>query len=177
MVRQESPDMPGDRSRLWIKEEIIKMFIDDIGTSAVEGIFLDMSKLKFEANPKLSLLHWEHYPLDSLPQSFDPKNLVEINLPNSCVKQLWKGEKSLEKLKKLRLSFSYNLTELPRISSAPNLEYIDLEGCNSLVSISQSICRLKKLVFLNLKDCSNLKHIPSTLRLEVLNIAGCSKLH
>ena len=99
------------------------------GTSAIEGIFLDMSQLKFDASPsifekmcnlrllkfycskvienrgvslpqgleylpsKLRLLYWEYYPLSSLPQCFDPKNLVELNMPYSCVKKLWKGKK------------------------------------------------------------------------------------
>ncbi|KAG2330524.1 hypothetical protein Bca4012_019892 [Brassica carinata] len=215
IVRQESIDRPGDRSRLWKAEDIRDVFIDNTGTSAVEGIFLNMSQLKFDANPnvfekmcnlrllklyfsevienhgvflpqgleylpnKLRLLHWEHYPISSLPQRFDPKNLVELNLPNSCVKKLWKGKKSLEKLKKMRLSYSYQLTKTPRLSSAPNLELLDLEGCKSLVSISQSICYLRKLVSLNLKDCSNLESVPSTVELEsleVLNLSGCSKL-
>ncbi|KAJ0243187.1 hypothetical protein HA466_0204060 [Hirschfeldia incana] len=215
IVRQESVDKPGDRSRLWNGEDIRDVFIDNTGTSAIEGIFLDMSQLKFDARPivfmkmynlrllklyfskvkensgvclpqgleylprKLRLLHREYYPLSSLPQTFDPKNLVELNLPNSCAKKLWNGKKSLEKLKKLRLSHSSQLTKIPRLSSALNLELLDLEGCKSLVSISQSICYLKKLVFLNLKDCSNLESVPSTVdleSLEVLNLSGCSKL-
>ncbi|CAN7116567.1 unnamed protein product [Brassica rapa subsp. narinosa] len=215
IVRQESVDMPGDRSRLCNSKDILDVFVDNTGTSAIEGIFLDMSQLKFDASPsifekmcnlrllkfycskvienrgvslpqgleylpsKLRLLYWEYYPLSSLPQCFDPKNLVELNMPYSCVKKLWKGKKSLEKLKKMRLSYSYQLKKLPRLSTAPNLELLDLEGCNSLVSISQSICYLTKLVSLNLKDCSNLECIPSTVvleSLEVLNISGCSKL-
>ncbi|KAH0910512.1 hypothetical protein HID58_033833 [Brassica napus] len=187
----------------------------DAGTSAIEGLFLDMSQLKFDASPnvfdkmcnlrllkfyfselienhgvslpqgleylptKLRLLHWEHYPISSLPQFFDPKNLIELNMPSSCVKKLWKGKKSLENLKKMRLSYSCQLTKLPRLTSAQNLELLDLEGCKSLVSISHSICYLKKLVSLNLKDCSNLESVPSTSDLEfleVLNLSGCSKL-
>ncbi|CAH8286835.1 unnamed protein product [Eruca vesicaria subsp. sativa] len=215
IVRRESIDRPGDRSRLWDAEDIKGVFIDNIGTSAVEGIFLDMSQLKCDAKAsvfdkmcnlrllkfyfsnvinnhgvslpqgleylpsKLRLLHWEYYPISSLPQCFDPKNLVELNLPNSCVKKLWKGKKSLENLKKMRLSYSHRLTKLPRLTSAQNLELLDLEGCESLVRISHSICYLKKLVSLNLKDCSNLESVPSTFyleSLEVLNLSGCSKL-
>ncbi|CAN6980346.1 unnamed protein product [Brassica oleracea var. botrytis] len=227
IVRQESVDRPGDRSRLCNSKDIMDVFVDNTGTSAIEGIFLDMSQLKFDASPsifqkmcnlrllkiycskviencgvslpqgleylpsKLRLLHWEYYPLSSMPQCFDPKNLVELNLPYSCVKKLWKGKKvtvadvcfsllqSLEKLKKMRVSYSYQLTKLPRLSTAPNLELLDLEGCNNLVSISQSICYLTKLVSLNLKDCSNLESIPSMVdleSLEVLNLSGCSKL-
>ncbi|KAG7552847.1 Winged helix DNA-binding domain superfamily [Arabidopsis thaliana x Arabidopsis arenosa] len=215
IVRQESADRPGDRSRLWNAEDIRDVFINDTGTSAIEGIFLDMLNLKFDANPnvfekmcnlrllklycskaeekhglsfpqgleylpsKLRLLHWEYYPLSSLPKSFNPENLVELNLSSSCATKLWKGKKSLEKLKKMRLSYSDQLTNIPRLSSATNLEHVDLEGCNSLVSISQSISYLKKLVFLNLKGCSKLEIIPSTVdleSLEVLNLSGCSKL-
>ncbi|CAH8286810.1 unnamed protein product [Eruca vesicaria subsp. sativa] len=215
IVRQESIDKPGERSRLWNAEDIMDVFIENTGTSAVEGIFLDMSQLKYDANAnvfdkmcnlrllkfyfskvienhgvylrqgleylptKLRLLHWEHYPISSLPQCFDPKNLVELNLRNSCVTKLWKRRKSLENLKKMRLSYSHQLTKLPRLASAPNLELLDLEGCKSLVSISKSICYLKRLVSLNLKDCSNLKSVPSTVdleSLEVLNLSGCSKL-
>ncbi|KAL0730695.1 hypothetical protein Bca4012_026789 [Brassica carinata] len=215
IVRHESADRPGDRSRLWDTEDIQTVFTDNTGTPAIEGIFLDMSKLKLDANPnvfdkmcnlrllkfyfskvienngvclpqgleylprKLRLLHWEYYPLSSLPQTFDPKNLVELNLPNSCAKKLWKGKKSLEKLKKMRLSYSYQLTKIPRLSSAPNLELLDLEGCKKLVSISQTVFYLKKLVFLNLKGCSNLESVPSMVdleSLEVLNLSGCSKL-
>ncbi|OAO98039.1 WRKY19 [Arabidopsis thaliana] len=215
IVRQESADRPGDRSRLWNADYIRHVFINDTGTSAIEGIFLDMLNLKFDANPnvfekmcnlrllklycskaeekhgvsfpqgleylpsKLRLLHWEYYPLSSLPKSFNPENLVELNLPSSCAKKLWKGKKSLEKLKKMRLSYSDQLTKIPRLSSATNLEHIDLEGCNSLLSLSQSISYLKKLVFLNLKGCSKLENIPSMVdleSLEVLNLSGCSKL-
>ncbi|KAG2276102.1 probable WRKY transcription factor 19 [Brassica napus] len=215
IVRQESIDRPGDRSRLWNAEDIRDVFLDNTGTSAIEGLFLDMSQLKFDASPnvfdkmcnlrllkfyfselienhgvslpqgleylptKLRLLHWEYYPISSLPQCFDPKNLIELNMPNSCVKKLWKDKKSLENLKKMRLSYSYQLTKLPRLTSAQNLELLDLEGCKSLVSISHSICYLKKLVSLNLKDCSNLESVPSTSdleSLEVLNLSGCSKL-
>ncbi|CAL9232839.1 unnamed protein product, partial [Arabidopsis halleri] len=216
IVCQESADRPGDRSRLWNAEDIRDVFINDTGTTAIEGIFLDMSKQTFDANPnvfekmcnlrllklycskveekhgvyfpqgleylprKLRLLHWEFYPLSSLPESFNTENLLELNLPSSCARKLWKGKKaSLGNLKKMKLSYSYQLTKIPRLSSAPNLEHIDLEGCNSLLSISQSVSYLKKIVFLNLKGCSKLESIPSTVdleSLEVLNLSGCSKL-
>lgn len=36
----------------------------------------------------LRYLHWEEYPLKSLPLRF-PENLVALHLPNSHVEQLW----------------------------------------------------------------------------------------
>lgn len=41
----------------------------------------------------LRFLHWEHYPLQSLPQDFDPSNLVEIDMPHSQLQTLWGGTK------------------------------------------------------------------------------------
>ena len=37
----------------------------------------------------LRYLHWDEYPLKSLPSNFIPQNLVELSMPNSQVKQLW----------------------------------------------------------------------------------------
>lgn len=42
---------------------------------------------------ELRLLHWERYPLRSLPRMFNPKNIVELNMPYSNMKKLWKGTK------------------------------------------------------------------------------------
>ena len=41
----------------------------------------------------LRYLHWEVYPLGSLPSNFDGENLVELNLMVSDIKRLWKREK------------------------------------------------------------------------------------
>ena len=41
----------------------------------------------------LRYLHWEGYPLESLPSNFDAENLVELNLEKSSIKYLWKSEK------------------------------------------------------------------------------------
>ena len=40
----------------------------------------------------LRYLHWDRYPLKSLPSKFSPENLVELHMPNSKVKKLWKEE-------------------------------------------------------------------------------------
>ena len=41
---------------------------------------------------ELRYLHWDGYPLTSLPCNFRPQNLVELNLSSSKVKQLWRGD-------------------------------------------------------------------------------------
>ncbi|CAN6878909.1 unnamed protein product [Brassica oleracea] len=128
---------------------------------------------------ELRLLHWERYPLGSLPRNFNPKNIVELNMPYSNMTRLWKGTKNLERLKRIILSHSRQLTKFPRLSKAKNLEHIDLEGCTSLVKVNSFILHHQKLTFLSLKDCSRLRSMPATVHLEalkVLNLSGCSEL-
>ncbi|KAF8115078.1 hypothetical protein N665_0030s0119 [Sinapis alba] len=129
---------------------------------------------------ELRLLHWERYPLESLPQNFNPENLVELNMPYSNLTKLWEGTENLEMLKRIILSHSRQLTDFSWLSKATNLEHIDLEGCTSLVEVnSSSILHHRKLTFLSLKDCSHLGIMPSTAHLEsleVLNLSGCSEL-
>ncbi|XP_010414675.1 PREDICTED: probable WRKY transcription factor 19 [Camelina sativa] len=128
---------------------------------------------------ELRLLHWENYPLKCLSQKFNPENLVEVNMPYSNMKKLWEGKKSLEKLKKIKLSHSRNLADITVLSEALNVEHIDLEGCTSLVDVSTSIPSCGKLVSLNLKDCSQLVKLPAMFgltSLKLLRMSGCSEL-
>lgn len=47
------------------------------------------------SSSELKLLHFEKYPLKSLPTNFDGNNLVELNLRGSRIKQLWKENEVL----------------------------------------------------------------------------------
>jgi len=62
----------------------------------------------------------------------------------------------------------------------PNLERLNLEGCESLSEIHPSLEVLKKLILLSLKGCRNLLSLPSGIcgltSLRVLNLSGCSQL-
>jgi hypothetical protein len=42
---------------------------------------------------KLRFIHWDGYPLESMPTSFEPDKLVELHMCCSLIKQLWKGSK------------------------------------------------------------------------------------
>ena len=42
------------------------------------------------SSSELKFLHFEKYPLKSLPKNFHANNLVELNLRGSSIKQLWK---------------------------------------------------------------------------------------
>ncbi|KAJ9676174.1 hypothetical protein PVL29_024929 [Vitis rotundifolia] len=221
IVRQASPEEPGTRSRLWIHDDVNHVLKKNTGTEEVQGISLDLSRLKeinftneaFAQMKKLRLLkvyksnflmdfkreeckvhfsrgfkfhceelrhlYWYEYPLKSLPNTFNLKNLVDLNMPYSQIKQLWKGTKVLENLKFMNLKHSKFLTETPDFSRVTNLEELVLKGCISLYKVHPSLGDLNKLNFLSLKNCNMLKSLPSSICdlkcLEVFILSGCSK--
>lgn len=113
-------------------------------------------------------------------------------------------EQSLRNLKRMSLSFSKNLKELPNLStaislkelhldgcknllklppsigSATNLQKLDLRGCSSLVELPSSFEKAANLQRLYLKNCSNLMKLPSCIgnstNLQYLDLRGCSSL-
>nr|XP_048320100.1 TMV resistance protein N-like [Ziziphus jujuba var. spinosa] len=132
---------------------------------------------------KLSYLQWDLYPLKSLPSKFSPENLVELVLRRSHVQKLWNHHevKSLPMLRRIDLSYSKLLTELPDLSQSPNLESINLEGCKSLVQVLSSLQNLEKLTYLNLNGCSKLRDLDDISKraegyLDVARLEGIKNL-
>ena len=85
----------------------------------------------------------------------------------------------LQNLRWMDLCYSRDLTELPDLSSATNLEDLILRNCSSLVRIPCSIENATNLQILDLSDCSNLVELPSignATKLEELNLNNCSSL-
>ncbi|KAJ4719022.1 TIR-NBS-LRR disease resistance-like protein [Melia azedarach] len=154
IVRQESIKDPGERSRLWYHKDVYEVLTKNTGTKSIEGIVLDMSKIK------------EIY--------LDPFTLTKIN-----IQQLWNGVEHLGKLKYINVSNSKHLIKLPDLSLAPNLESLNLEGCTNLIEAS-SIQYLNKLVILNLRQCQSLNSLPTSFeylsRVVRLNLENCSRL-
>ncbi|XP_023643246.1 disease resistance protein RML1B-like [Capsella rubella] len=128
---------------------------------------------------RLRLLHWEAYPSKCLPSTFHPEYLVEHDLKNSQLKYLWQGIQPLTNLKKMNLSASYHLKELPDLSNATNLETLNMSYCESLVEIPSSFSHLHKLQNLLMSECKSLQVIPAHMNLaslEIVNMKGCSRL-
>ncbi|CAL9020087.1 unnamed protein product [Prunus brigantina] len=197
IVRQESFDEPGGRSRLWLYGDIIHVLTNNTGTEAIEGIVLCL--LEFEAahwNPEaftkmcklrllkinnlglslspmylpnsLRILEWSWYPSKCLPPSFQPVELAELRLQHSKIDHLWNVIKYMVKLKSIDLSYSENLTRTPDFTGTQNLERLVFQGCTNLVKIHPSIASLKRLRFLNFKNCKSIKSLPSEVELESL---------
>ncbi|GJR34174.1 NB-ARC domains-containing protein [Tanacetum coccineum] len=128
---------------------------------------------------ELSLFYWHGCPFKYLPSDFYPENIVAIDLSYSNIKQLWTAPKCFRRLKVMKLRYSCNLTTTPDFSEITNLEELDLEGCVNLSTLHPSIGMLKKLVVLNLIDCTRVRSFPSKVEmdsLQVLNLSGCLKV-
>ncbi|KAH9782909.1 Disease resistance-like protein DSC1 [Citrus sinensis] len=225
-VRQESEEVPGRRSRLWDPKEIRRVLKHNMGTDAIEGIFLDLSKIKgINLDPgaftkmsnlrllkfyvpeierflsmsieeqlsyskvqlpngldylpkKLRYLHWDTYPLRTLPSNFKPMNLVELNLRFSKVEQLWEGEKEAFKLKSINLNHSRHFIKMPGPLETPNVETNLLDYTN-LACVPSSIQNFKYLSALSFEGCKSLRSFPSNLHFVcpvTINFSYCVNL-
>ncbi|EOY25762.1 Disease resistance protein [Theobroma cacao] len=128
---------------------------------------------------ELRLLEWSGWPLKSLPWDFQPDNLVTLLLPDSCIQQLWNGDRLLNKLKFLDLQGSRKLIRTPDFTRIKNLESLNLEGCTNLVHVHPSIAFLPKLKLLNLSNCVSLRSLSINNEmesLETLILSGCKNL-
>ncbi|KAG5406873.1 hypothetical protein IGI04_012992 [Brassica rapa subsp. trilocularis] len=129
----------------------------------------------------LKILHWDYFPLTCLPSNFNPEFLVKLILTESnYLEKLWEGNKTIRNLKLMNLTDSENLNELPDLSTATNLQTLDLSGCSSLTELPFSIGNAINLRRLNLSHCSSLVEFPSSMEnvttLEELLLTGCSHL-
>ncbi|KAL4331124.1 hypothetical protein S83_044819 [Arachis hypogaea] len=147
----------------------------------------------------LWILCWNGFPQRSLPQHFCPKNLVTLDMCDSQLEQLWEKDQKLPNLKRLDLSGSKNLVQLPDLSHCPNIEEIFLSHCKSLVRVySSSFLSKLNCVWLNgctelrnlnlpsnilskssglivLNDCSNLELFSISITTKDVVLHGCSR--
>ncbi|KAL1193489.1 Disease resistance protein RML1B [Cardamine amara subsp. amara] len=128
--------------------------------------------------PMLKLLHWDAYPLRTLPSLFSPQHLVELTMRYSKLRFLCNKNRdlNLEELKRLDVSRSKGLRELPDLSSAMKLEELVVEGCEKLKFLKELPQTLK---YLNAHGCKSLKNVslPYNHYIEHLDLSDCSQLN
>ncbi|KAL9388108.1 hypothetical protein Peur_021232 [Populus x canadensis] len=142
--------------------------------SSEDKMHLPPTGLEYLSN-KLVYLHWYGFPSKSLPPFFGAEHLVELDLCESKLVKLWTGVQDVGNLRKIKLSYSPYLTELPDLSKAKNLEGIYLVACSSLTEVPSSLQYLDKLEELDLGFCYNLRSFPmlDSKVLSVLLISRC----
>ncbi|KAM5552757.1 disease resistance protein RUN1-like [Rosa sericea] len=192
IVHQESPDLPGERSRLWIGEDVDLVLTNNMGTNKIKGIqvwsataeiclngksFSEMKSLRYFVSSyqasysgeidylsnELRWLDWPLCPLQSFPSNFYPKKLVALNIPDSRITRLWEGFKNLQSLTSMDLSACEFLTELPDFTGILNLKELHLDGCKrSLREIPELP---PNLVEINLSDCISLERFAKSSKM------------
>ena len=66
----------------------------------LHGVIPFYDNLAYLSN-ELMFLTWQGFPFEILPPSFEAEDLVELNLPNSHLQELWHGTKVRKHLKSL----------------------------------------------------------------------------
>ncbi|XP_015169954.1 TMV resistance protein N-like isoform X1 [Solanum tuberosum] len=123
---------------------------------------------------------WHSYPWKLLPENFNPRRLVHLDLRWSSLHYLWNETKLQQflSLRRIDLSGSKSLKRTPDFKGMPNLEYLNLEYCRSLEEVHHSLKYSKKLIHLDLHYCRTLERFPyvNVESLESMNLKFCSSL-
>ncbi|XP_058185002.1 disease resistance protein RPV1-like isoform X6 [Rhododendron vialii] len=159
IVRQESLEDPGKRSRLWYPDDVLEVLRYGMGTEAVNGLILNTTDVQVNAKP-----------FEKMDKLWYCELVLEVQRDGMI----------LDKLKFLYLSHCYYLTKTPDFSGLYSLEELLLNDCKSLVKVDESIRCLNKLVVLDMKNCTKLQKLPAGIlmlkSLGCLDLSGCSKL-
>ncbi|CAK7329111.1 unnamed protein product [Dovyalis caffra] len=117
---------------------------------------------------RLRILRWDCCPLESMPSKFCPTNLVQLQMRNSSNLELWNEVSPLMNLKQLEVTGSSKLTTINEVlSKAPNLEILNLAGCEELRILDLSA--VPNIVVLDLSSCISLDKVPTSIK-------NCTKL-
>ncbi|KAK7291274.1 hypothetical protein RIF29_06282 [Crotalaria pallida] len=203
IVRQESPEHPGLRSRLWLKEDIIQVFKENKGTNKIQIIIwerendndiIDFDGKAFKTMEKLKtfIIHGSNFfekadyfngDLDNLPNSLRVLEWQQYPFPTlpfgshpEKLNILKLSRCSLVSLDLFKIDKKFmNMIEIRWIP--PNLETLDVRGCESLkyLDLTTSPCLLMRTILID--DCSALEEIRGiSSTIQVLTARNCTSL-
>ncbi|XP_056166431.1 disease resistance protein RUN1-like [Syzygium oleosum] len=130
---------------------------------------------------KLRWISWySPRPLDLEVTNLSMKNLVVFEIISGSITDDWSGWsliKMAKNLKVLNLRGCEGITRTPDFSACLTLERLSFYNCINLVEIEPSIGKLKRLIYLNLKECLSLKdlteEIGRLINLKHFASSGC----
>ncbi|XP_039155231.1 TMV resistance protein N [Eucalyptus grandis] len=201
IVKDEDRDDPINRSRLWLRDDVLDVLSEDKETKTVKAIVLQLpepedmhigpdafTKMK---NLKLLILlnvdnsiqgpihlpnglRWFEWPNcgSTLEFCHGPKKLVGLDMRNSKIKGAPRHFKDLQNLKFINFSSCQSLVCTPNLDGTPNLKELHLNWCKNLERVHESVAYHGNLQVLNLYSCSKLHHFPDVLRTKNLLFLG-----
>ncbi|XP_061993978.1 disease resistance protein RPV1-like [Rosa rugosa] len=188
IVHQESPDEPGERSRVWSEEDVNDVLTLNTGTKEVKGIqvpqsstislnaksFSGMEKLRYISMSRMVKYESVFGDIDYLSNQ-----LRWLDWP-TCPLQSFPSDFHAKKLVNLDISGSCIITRLWEArKNFPRLTFMNLSGCTSLKELPDfsGIPNLKEL---DLSWCTSLVEVPDSIRflhnLVTLKVDNCSNL-
>ncbi|XP_061344394.1 disease resistance protein Roq1-like [Gastrolobium bilobum] len=142
-----------------------------------KGCFLEGPK---HLPNSLRVLEWWRYPSPSLPSTFNQKNLMILELPQSPLMSidLLMSKKKFVNMNVLNFDHCQCITEIPDVSGVPNLEELSFGYCENLIKIHKSVGFLNKLKTLNANGCKKFRSFPpiKLTSLENLQLSHCPSL-
>ncbi|XP_057984811.1 disease resistance protein RPP2B-like isoform X4 [Hevea brasiliensis] len=183
IVRQECMKEPGKRSRLWNHEDIYHVLTKNKGTKAVEGIFLDKSKLNtlylaptiFSKMNQIKYLKF-HYSNVNVDNVWSCDELIKY-VPNDV--HFPEGLASLpEELRFLQWHF-YPLKCLPSQFHTEKLVELNMSGSHvrSLWNgVQQNLANLKVIKLRHCRSLIEMPNLSGAKNLETLDCRGCTSL-
>ncbi|KAF2319811.1 hypothetical protein GH714_019219 [Hevea brasiliensis] len=167
-IRLQRQRLQGNLKFLYLSDSLELTRVPDLSSvPKLELLFLDRCRSLIEIPSSidnigdlelLKFLCINASGMKTLPTAINQlKNLVDL------------ARGDLGNLRLLDLRDSSELTRVPDLSSVPNLEFLSLRGCLSLIEIPSSICNLKSLTLLDISFCQNVNGLPENIgNLELL---------
>ncbi|KAJ9676054.1 hypothetical protein PVL29_024849 [Vitis rotundifolia] len=198
VVREEYPRDLGKWTRLWEPDDVYRVLRGEMGTKAIEGIFLDMATSKeiqftneaFKQmnNLRLFKVYWSshHYgvtkrdykvllPKDFEFPSYELSYLYWDRYPLKFLPSHFDGENLVE----LNLQSS-NIKQIWKGNKCLQaLKVVDLSHSKKLIKVSNFSC-MKNLETLILEGCTSLRCVDQSIgvlkKLTLLSLKGCKRL-
>ncbi|KAI8571090.1 hypothetical protein RHMOL_Rhmol01G0089500 [Rhododendron molle] len=195
IVRQESLEDPGKRSRLWYPDDVLEVLRDGTGTKAVKGLILNATDVQVNAKPfeKMDKLRYREHVLEGVVEGHllnfnDPKDVLLNAKAFEKMNNLWllhldyvhltTGYEHISR-RLLWLSWKgFPLNCIPWNFSMGKLVALDLRY-SSLKQVWNRNMILDKLKFLYLSHCHYLTRTPDfsgLYSLEELWLNDCKSL-
>ncbi|XP_060673983.1 TMV resistance protein N-like isoform X2 [Ziziphus jujuba] len=183
---------PGQRSRLWKAQDVRHVLERNTGSCTIEGILLNLFQLEKDVKVRptalsnmhdLRILRFFHDAFDYEGKFRErlgwapynkmhlllEENLVELVMRGSQLVELpWNEDQPIENLMKIDLGYCESLIQIQNLCGAINLQWINIEGCPSLVQVPSWFKNLNKLEHLDLGCCKNLKDGLENLPLNIM---------